>query len=275
MCALKIALVQLYQEEDPALYKKDAAVRHAAKLIMDAPHADLYVLPELAPVGYSEHVFGALSDLAEDASTAAPCFQVFSQLAKERSSFICYGVPGLHPESGFTIRQVVLDDSGSVVSIYDKIHLCDFGDGRETQWFRPGERLSYFDCRGFRIGVLICADMRHTELSRELALGRGCDILLQPAAFARDVTFASWQSFVECRALENQVYWAAVNYAGPNFGGSMWCPPWIDGESKVTSRLGIEEKVVIHEATKDELASVRRSFPFLSSHKERADYKCP
>lgn len=51
MCALKIALVQLYQEEDPALYKKDAAVRHAAKLIMDAPHADLYVLPELAPVG--------------------------------------------------------------------------------------------------------------------------------------------------------------------------------------------------------------------------------
>ena len=51
MCALKIALVQLYQEEDPALYKKDAAVRHAAKLILDAPHADLYVLPELAPVG--------------------------------------------------------------------------------------------------------------------------------------------------------------------------------------------------------------------------------
>jgi len=34
-------------------------------------------------------------------------------------------------------------------------------------------------------------------------------------------------------------YWAAVNYAGPNFGGSMWCPPWIDGESKVTSRLGM------------------------------------
>ena len=160
--------------------------------------------------GYSEHVFGALSDLAEDASTAAPCFQVFSQLAKERSSFICYGVPGIHPESGFTIRQVVLDDSGSVVSIYDKIHLCDFGDGRETKWFRPGERLSYFDCRGFRIGVMICADMRHTELSRELALGRGCDILLQPAAFARDVTFASWQSFVECRALENQVWLAEM-----------------------------------------------------------------
>ena len=39
--------------------------------------------------------------------------------------------------------------------------------------------------------------------------------------------------------------------------------------------LRIEEKVVIHEATKEELASVRRSFPFLSSHKERADYKCP
>lgn len=55
------------------------------------------------------------------------------------------------------------------------------------------------------LGVLICADMRYTELCRELAIGRGCDVLLHPTAFARDVTFASWPSFVECRALENQV----------------------------------------------------------------------
>ena len=286
--------------------------------------------------GYSEHVFDSLGVLAEESNVDAFSYQILSQVAKERGCFVCYGVPGKHRESGFTIRQVVLDDSGSLISIYDKIHLCDFGDGRETKWFRPGERLCYFDCKGFRVGILICADMRHTELSRELALGRSCDILLQPAAFARDVTYASWQSFVECRALENQVplvhmfrrhtgegnrfwmvfvmflcsfglvcfqiccpsmyvclrkgspephlkypkipysifilfqlfihththgealqsnnilqrgipkfqaqrprYWAAVNYAGPSFGGSMWCPPWVDGKEKVTSRLGI------------------------------------
>lgn len=155
--------------------------------------------------GYSEHVFDSLDVLAEESNVDALSYQILSQVAKERGCFVCYGVPGKHRESGFTIRQVVLDDSGSLISIYDKIHLCDFGDGRETKWFRPGERLCYFDCHGFRVGVLICADMRHTELSRELALGRSCDILLQPAAFARDVTYASWQSFVECRALENQV----------------------------------------------------------------------
>ena len=155
--------------------------------------------------GYSEHVFDSLDVLAEESNVDALSYQILSRVAKERCCFVCYGVPGQHRESGFTIRQVVLDDSGSLISIYDKIHLCDFGDGRETKWFRPGERLCYFDCHGFRVGVLICADMRHTELPRELALGRSCDILLQPAAFARDVTYASWQSFVECRALENQV----------------------------------------------------------------------
>ncbi|CAL1125866.1 unnamed protein product [Cladocopium goreaui] len=273
--SLKIALVQMEQVEDPTTYDKRKQVQHAADLIRGAPDADLYVLPELAPTGYSEHVFDSLDVLAEESNVDALSYQILSQVAKERGCFVCYGVPGKHRESGFTIRQVVLDDSGSLISIYDKIHLCDFGDGRETKWFRPGERLCYFDCHGFRVGVLICADMRHTELSRELALGRSCDILLQPAAFARDVTYASWQSFVECRALENQVYWAAVNYAGPNFGGSMWCPPWVDGKEKVTSRLGIEEMVVVHEASKDELASVRADFPFLRSHRERADYKGP
>ncbi|CAK9017228.1 Omega-amidase NIT2 (Nitrilase homolog 2) [Durusdinium trenchii] len=271
MGSLKVALVQIQQAEDQESCKEDV-LQHAADVIMAAPSADIYLLPELAPTGYNQHVFDSLDVWAEAEGPDAATCQVLSTVAKERDAFICYGVPFCHPDGGYTIRQVVLDNSGAVIATYDKIHLCHFGDGRETNWFRPGEHLCFFDCRGFRLGVLICADMRYTELCRELAIGRGCDVLLHPTAFARDVTFASWPSFVECRALENQVYWAAVNYAGDHFGGSMWCPPWVDG---VERSLAIEEAVVVHEATKEELASVRSSFPFLAARKDRSDYLSP
>eukprot|EP00439_Symbiodinium_sp_Y106_P016306 s1731_g2.t1 len=256
MASLKVALVQLEQTPVEGPEDKAKAAQRAADLLRLAPEADIYVLPELAPVGYNDAVFRNLQLLAEE----------------KGRSFVCYGVPGKQGESEFNIRQVVLDDTGSVVACYNKCHLADFGDGAESKYFKPGGRLCYFDCRGFRIGLLICADMRFSELCRELAVGRGCEILLQPAAFARDVSYASWQSFVECRALENQVYWAGINYAGSYFGGSMWCPPWVDGSDKVVSRMGIEEQITVHEATKEELASTRESFRFLRQRKDRAAY---
>ena len=48
---------------------------------------------------------------------------------------------------------------------------------------------------------------------------------------------------------------------------------WLNPNIWVTAR--IEEMVVVHEASKDELASVRADFPFPRSHRERADYKGP
>ncbi|CAE7800839.1 unnamed protein product, partial [Symbiodinium microadriaticum] len=271
--ALKVALVQLEQSPVEGPEDKAKAAQRAADLLRSAPEADIYVLPELAPVGYNDAVFRNLQLLAEEElCEPGTCRHALAEVAKERRCFICYGVPGKQGESEFNIRQVVLDDTGSIVACYNKCHLADFGDGAESKYFKPGERLCYFDCRGFRIGLLICADMRFSELCRELAVGRGCEILLQPAAFARDVSYASWQSFVECRALENQVYWAGVNYAGSYFGGSMWCPPWVDGSDKVVSRMGIEEQITVHEATKEELASTRESFRFLRQRKDRAAY---
>ncbi|CAE7835009.1 Nit2 [Symbiodinium sp. CCMP2592] len=276
MASLKVALVQLEQSPVEGPEDKAKAAQRAADLLRSAPEADIYVLPELAPVGYNDAVFRNLQLLAEEElCEPGTCRHALAEVARERRCFICYGVPGKQGESDFNIRQVVLDDTGSVVACYNKCHLADFGDGAESKYFKPGGRLCYFECRGFRIGLLICADMRFSELCRELAVGRGCEILLQPAAFARDVSYASWQSFVECRALENQVYWAGINYAGSYFGGSMWCPPWVDGSDKVVSRMGIEEQITVHEATKEELASTRESFRFLRQRKDRAAYGEP
>ena len=47
----------------------------------------------------------------------------------------------------------------------------------------------------FRIGLIVCADMRSAELSRRLAADpeHGVDAILQPAAFARDISFRTWR----------------------------------------------------------------------------------
>ena len=69
------------------------------------------------PAGYCAHVFEQLEVLAEDLSSES--FEALGDVAKERGSYICFGVPGRHAE-GYTIRQVVLDDTGSCVAVYDK-----------------------------------------------------------------------------------------------------------------------------------------------------------
>lgn len=276
--SLKVGICQVKLQSVSTVEQKLIAIERISKLIVQSPPADIFVLPELAPIGYSEECFQALADLAEDElgpPTEAPCREAFARVARQHSAFICYGIPARRPDGKFAIRQVVLDDSGCVVTSYDKCHLCDYGDCAETRFFEPGVSLSFFECRGWRVGLMICADIRYSELCRELVVGRGCDIILQPAAFARDVSYASWQSFVECRSLENQIYWAGVNYAGDHFGGSMWCPPWIDGDQALTERLGVEEEVRTFEASRIKLDLARRDFGFLRLRKNREEYAEP
>merc|ERR1712066_778507 len=119
------------------------------------------------------------------------------------------------------------------------------------------------------MGLLICSDMRYSELSRELCVGRGCDIILHPVAFARDCSFPSWASSVECRALENQVYWASANYAGTHFGSSMWCPPWVDGEQSVLYQFSTDEAIKVFTASTAELDAARQNFAFRRLRKDR------
>lgn len=147
--------------------------------------------------------------------------------------------------------------------------MCDYGDCNERRYFTPGKHLCCFECHGWKLGVMICADIRYTILSRKLVLGDNnnnndndsgnfhnandnkstintttttasllsvfdtCQVLLQPACFSRDISFYSWKSFKETRAIENSAYFLGVNYAGSYYGESSVTPPWVSfAESK-------------------------------------------
>lgn len=104
--------------------------------------------------------------------------------------------------------------------------------------------------------------MRNPTLSRRLAAPPHlCDVILQPAAFSRDVSFRTWRSFRETRAVENSVYFVGVNYAGEYYGETSFVGPWVD-EDHEPATLGAEEGVLVGEVRREVLEGVRRDFPY-------------
>ena len=95
----------------------------------------------------------------------------------------------------------------------------------------------------------LCADdIRFPELCRQLAWGSGAQVLLHPAAFIRDTAFHSWHAFATTRALENQVHFFSLSFAGERWGGSILAPPWLDssrGAGWEPEVLGQEESVLL------------------------------
>ena len=188
---------------------------------------DLIVLPELCTIEYSAGAFSHLDNLAE--SIDGPSTQAFSQLAQESGAMVVFGM-ARSTKSGFAISQLIVDSTGQMVDCYDKMHLCHYGTSTEKDFFQAGERIVFVDLKGWRIAPIICYDIRIPELSRTLAVDHGVDLLLHCGAYFRDESFSSWHSFVITRAMENQVYLLSLNRAGADYGDSLFCPPWIDGD---------------------------------------------
>ena len=188
---------------------------------------DLIVLPELCTIEYSIGAFSQLDSLAEPIN--GPSTQAYSRLAQDSGAMVVFGM-ARSTKRGFAISQLIIDGAGEVVGCYDKMHLCHYGASTEKEFFQAGERAVFFDLKGWRIAPIICYDIRIPELSRALAVDHGVDLLLHCGAYFRDESFSSWHSFVITRAMENQVYFLSLNRAGADYGGSIFCPPWMDDD---------------------------------------------
>ncbi|WP_352722066.1 carbon-nitrogen hydrolase family protein [Mesorhizobium sp. M0306] len=107
---------------------------------------------------------------------------------------------------------------------------------------------------------MICYDLRIPELSRTLCLDYGVDLLLHSGAYFRDLTYYSWRHFAITRALENQVYVLSLNRAGQDFGGSIFCAPWID-QTQPPHYFGDVEPIETLTVTRSAIAAGRQTYP--------------
>lgn len=121
----------------------------------------------------------------------------------------------------------LIDPAGKIAATYQKIHLFRLMD--EEKWMHSGNNLSTIDLNQGKAGLSICYDLRFPELFRKYAL-LGCDIILLVAEWPIQ-RIEHWKILLQARAIENQMFIAAVNCVGrignTEFGGSsIIVDPW-------------------------------------------------
>lgn len=253
--------------------ERDRHMNRVAEKLADslatAGGVDLIVLPELASLDYSRQAFDHLDVLAETLEDS-PSLNRLAELAGDHSTPVLAGLARRDHDGRYYIAQVLLDADGKISACYDKLHIAQFGDSMEKEYFTRGDQAMVFEVKGFRFGVLICYDMRSPELSRHLVRHHGVDVLLHPTAFCRDETFATWHSFASTRAVENQVYFASVNRAGAEFGHSVLMHPWID-ETVHNPVLNCDESLARWTISRAVLDEARARYPFLKDARDDYD----
>ncbi|HWQ61951.1 MAG TPA: carbon-nitrogen family hydrolase [Negativicutes bacterium] len=233
---MKIALLQM----DIVLGDATANRRKAADMIATglSRGAELLVLPEMWTTGYK---LAEIDRLAEPDD--GPTMTMLRANARENGVEIVTGSMAEARDGKVYNTCYAIDASGEVVAKYSKIHLI--GLMQEDRYIEPGDSKAMFSLRCGPAGMIICYDLRFTELPRTLALA-GCRTLFVPAEWPAQ-RGAHWRTLNLARAIENQMFVIAVNRVGRDpdnvyFGHSLVVNPW--GEVLAEGSEDREEVIV-------------------------------
>ncbi|RJP24175.1 MAG: carbon-nitrogen hydrolase family protein [Candidatus Abyssobacteria bacterium SURF_5] len=111
---------------------------------------------------------------------------------------------------------VLFSKTGELVGKYRKTHIpkssSPIMNSDEKYYFSPGDRLPVFELDGLTVGILICFDRSFPETFRVLTV-KGAEIIFVPVC-SWGARADAFQSELQVRAMENQVFVVAVNKAG-------------------------------------------------------------
>jgi N-carbamoylputrescine amidase len=277
--------------QDHATSDVAANVARAAELIREAARrgAQIICLKELFNTTYFakstkiEHF-----DLAEP--VPGPITDTMQALAKELAVVIIVPIfvrrtPGIYMNSA-----VVIDADGTILGVYDKMHIPHDPMFEEKYYFTPGDvRQDYHGeakgASGFRVwktryanvGVLICWDQWYPEAARITSL-LGADVLFYPTAIgwhpAEKESFGTaqveaWRTIQRSHAIANGVFVASPNRVGHEdepgtnglefFGHSFVADPF----GRILAEAGTEQAVLVTECDPRLIEETRRNWPFL------------
>jgi predicted amidohydrolase len=200
--------------------------------------AKLVAFPECAVTGYCFRDLDEARPFAQ--SIPGPATDAMTRLCKDAGAFAVFGM--LEAEGQQIFNAAVLTGPDGVIGSYRKVHLPFLGVDKFVNY---GERPFAVHTAGdVKVGMNICYDAAFPEASRSMAI-QGADLIVLPT---------NWPPGAECvashvintRAMENAVYFLAVNRVGPErgfefIGGSRICAP--DG-STLASADNQEEQIL-------------------------------
>lgn len=226
----KIAAAQI----DVSLADQEANLRRIETWMERAApeQTHLAVFPECSVSGYC---FDSLEEARQVAEPIpGPSTERLTKTCARLGMWVVVGM--LEADGDRVFNSAVLIGPSGVAGTYRKVHLPYLGVDRFTT---PGDRpFAVHDAGGLRVGMNICYDGSFPEAARCLAL-LGADLIVLPT---------NWPPHSECmatcvvnaRAMENNVYYLAVNRVGKERGFSFI------GMSKISSPSGNTVSEAMH-----------------------------
>ncbi|HMC11943.1 MAG TPA: carbon-nitrogen hydrolase family protein [Pirellulaceae bacterium] len=172
--------------------------------------ARLTVFPECALCGYC---FGSLEEARPFAQTIpGPATEAMREACAELG---CYSIFGMLELDGPKIfNAAVLVGPTGVIGSYRKVHLPYLGIDMFTSY---GDRpFAVHNAGELKVGMTICYDAAFPEASRALAI-LGADLIALPTNWPPGAECTA-ASVINARAMENAVYYMAVNRVGSERG---------------------------------------------------------
>lgn len=235
------------------------------KVLMQAckHNIDILLLPEMSFTGFSMNVEKTKEN---DMESINKC----KELSRKYGVAIGAGWVKACDEKCENHYSIVMNDE--MLCDYVKIH--PFSYAQEDKYFKGGEKLDFFTFKDFTIGIQICYDLRFPETFRLLA--EKADLIILPANWPQQ-RMNHWNILTTARAIENQVYIAAINCCG-NMGQNEYA-----GGTKIVSPDGenvqgevysddLGNKMLIYDLNSD-VRKYRESFPVLQDKKSELYHK--
>ena len=275
MTGLNVALIQTRTPATP-----QGALDHVTPLIRQAvaSGAQLILTPEATNFLIKDRA--ARDAVLADAETDL-VVQGLRDLARELKVWLLVGSAivksGHEGDDRAANRSILIDDTGAVVSAYDKLHVYDVdlptGERwRESASIRPGDAAVVADTPWGRLGLTICYDVRFPHLHRALARA-GASMIAVPAAFTVPTGEAHWETLLRARAIESGAYILAPAQAGEHedgrrtWGRSTVVAPW----GEVIARLdGDKPGVLFATLDFDAVTRAREAVPQLTHDRDFA-----
>jgi predicted amidohydrolase len=209
MATWKIAGVQMDCRLQDMRHNLDAiraGLRQAA-----AAGARLVVFPECALTGYAFESRDEAWPLAQ--TVPGPATEALAADCRDLGVWAVAGLLERGP-GGEMFNACALVGPEGPAAVYRKIHLPFLGVDRFTT---PGDRpFAVHDLGGLRVGINICYDSSFPESARTLTL-LGADLVVLPTNWPPGAA-STPKYLVPARALENHIYYLAVNRVGEERG---------------------------------------------------------
>lgn len=196
-------------------------------------HSDLIVFPELSLSGYM------LQDkLFEDAWSEDELLPL-SHLSNE----IDIVVGAAMKDQGLFRNTALFFHAGKLLSKHVKVHLPNYGMFEEARYFEGGEKFEAFEVDGKKISMLVCEDVWHENVHKEI-IKLDPDVIIalvaSPARGFHDSGLRiedKWYEIIKTLSKEAKAKLVLVNRVGFEDGLGFWGGSCIVDNGEIMAKL--------------------------------------